>query len=405
MDDRIREHLNRQFHIGSFTVSGVWLLYLLGMTVLGIVIRGAFLPYVSQDYTGYWEKWFAEIHRYGGMASLSHDFYDYAPTFMYFLVFIEGLPFDPMISYKVAMCLLDVLLAVACGMLAGELTGSKEKGMATYGLVFLLPTVMANSALWCQCDVTYTLLIMLFLYNLIREKPLPAMIFYGLSFCLKLQTLFIFPALVVFWVHKKIKAEHFFTLPVLYVLSVLPAVFFGGCSFLDMLLVYVRQGSTDVWALTLSWPNIYQIIGPEALIQVYSGLGKCLILVILMCTMYDMSRRKYRMTPRIMVEMVLFYAMITVYFLPFMHERYGYLADVLTVLYAVLRPKRFYVPMLHVLISCVSYMKFLTKESTLPMVFYAFLLLFLLATVGMDLYRDMQRERMPEKLTEGEAAV
>ena len=68
----------------------------------------------------------------------------------------------------------------------------------------------------------------------------------------------------------------------------------------------------------------------------YSGLGKCLILVILMCTMYDMSRRKYRMTPRIMVEMVLFYAMITVYFLPFMHERYGYLADVLTVLYAVL---------------------------------------------------------------------
>lgn len=51
MDDRIREHLNRQFHIGSFTVSGVWLLYLLGMTVLGIVIRGAFLPYVSQDYT------------------------------------------------------------------------------------------------------------------------------------------------------------------------------------------------------------------------------------------------------------------------------------------------------------------------------------------------------------------
>ena len=70
MDDRIREHLNRKFHIGSFTVSGVWLLYLLGDDSAGDRDPGAFFTYVSQDYTGCWEKWFAEIHRYGGMASL-----------------------------------------------------------------------------------------------------------------------------------------------------------------------------------------------------------------------------------------------------------------------------------------------------------------------------------------------
>lgn len=385
----VRSWLKKQMQIGRLSFTGWQLVYVLGMTLLGIFIRTVFLPYISQDYTGYWQLWFEEIHKYGGMKALAYEFYDYSPLFMYFLVFIEGLPFDPMYTYKIVMSVLDVAAACACALLVKELTNSKDKAVITYGIVFLLPTVIANSSLWCQCDVIYTTLILLCLYYFMKDQPAKAMVFYSLSFCLKLQTLFVFPALIILWVYKKVRVEHFLMIPVSYVLSILPA-WAAGRPFKDLLLVYFAQGYTDTWALTLSWPNIYEIITPQALLQVYSTMGKCLIITILMCTMYYMAKKNYCMTREVMLEMFLFYGMLTVYFLPFMHERYGYLVDILAVAYAMMNQKRFFVPVLHVLISYVSYTSFLTKGKALPMVVYAFLLLGLLVTVGVDLYRRMQ---------------
>jgi len=384
--------LGRKITVCGLELPAVLFLYVAAMTILGFVIRWGFLPYVSQDYTGYWDIWFAEIGKYGGMKSLAYDFYDYSPLFMYVLIFIESLPFDPMYTYKILMSVLDIAAALSAALLVKELTGAKEKAAFTYGFVFLLPTVMANSALWCQCDVIYTTLMLLCLYYFMKDKPVKAMIFCSLSFCLKLQTLFVFPALVIFWVYKKVKAEHFFLIPVMYVISVLPAWLIGGRPLLDCLLVYVAQGNTDTWALTLSWPNIYEIMNPEALLTLYSGLGKAMVLVVLMCTMYYMAKKQYTMTKDIMLQMFVFFGMITVYFLPFMHERYGYIVDILAVAYAVRNSKRFYLPILHVLISYVSYTSFLTNGEALPMILYAVVLTALIVQVGWDLFRNMHED-------------
>ncbi len=383
-----RPVLYRSFRLGRLELSLAQLGFLALATALGIGMRAAFLPYVSQDYTGYWELWFAEIDKYGGMRALAYDWYDYAPLFMYFLVFVEGLPFDPMLTYKLCMSVLDVAAAVMAGKLVYELTGSRNRGFFAYGFVFVLPTVAANSALWCQCDVTYTLLLLCCLYYFLKEKPLRAMIFYSLAFALKLQTLFVFPVLVILWVHKKVRVEHFFLLPLAYVLSLIPA-WLAGRPFGELLLVYLNQGYTDTWALTLSWPNIYEIITPEALLVTYSTLGKCLIIGILICVMYYMAKKPYRLTGGFLLQMFLFFGMLTVYFLPFMHERYGYIVDILAVVYALAAPRRFYLPVLHVLISYVSYTLFLTKGEAVPMIVYAFLLLALLCAVGRDVYLHM----------------
>jgi Gpi18-like mannosyltransferase len=50
------------------------------------------------------------------------------------------------------------------------------------------------------------------------------------------------------------------------------------------------------------------------------------------------------------------------FFLPRMHERYFYLADVISLLYAFYNPRRWYLPVLIILASTLSYMPYLSSQ-------------------------------------------
>src|SRR5512143_1182527 len=49
----------------------------------------------------------------------------------------------------------------------------------------LLPTVLLNSAFWGQSDAIYTCFLLACVYFLMRDRPLPAMFFLGVSFAFK----------------------------------------------------------------------------------------------------------------------------------------------------------------------------------------------------------------------------
>ena len=51
-----------------------------------------------------------------------------------------------------------------------------------------------------------------------------------------------------------------------------------------------------------------------------------------MCVMFWMALRKYRVTNELIIQMALFFAILSPYVLTHMHERYGCLADVLAVI-------------------------------------------------------------------------
>ena len=92
--------------------------------------------------------------------------------------------------------------------------------------------------------------------------------------------------------------------------------------------------------------------------------------------------------------MALFFAILTPYFLPHMHERYGCLADILAVLYAMMNRKRFYIPLVQILISFNCYMAYLSHlGSNEPSIYYgvwALIELGLLVIVGLDMWNYMK---------------
>ena len=368
------------------------LCYLAALTLIGLGIRVILRVVITDDWLMYWDPWISDLKEMG-FSYLATDRYDYTPTFVYILWAISRLSINPMTAYKGLHCVLDFVAAGILGKMIWKVTGSKRKGILSYGLFLIVPTIWANSALWAQCDIIFMTFLLLCFYFLFEERPCIAMFFYGMAFVFKLQSLFIFPFLVILWVNKKVDLKHFLWIPALYFLSIVPA-WIAGRPLMELINIYMAQGAQDVWSLSIKWPNIYQIIGNQFFLLEYASAGTWLILGILMVILYAMAQKRYRITKEFIVQMALFFAILTPWFLPHMHERYGCVADILAIIYAMMNTKKFYFPLVQILVSFNSYMAYLSHlGSDEPTIYYgvwAFAELGLLVLVGLDIWHYMR---------------
>lgn len=368
------------------------LCYLAALTLIGLGIRVILRVVITDDWLMYWDPWISDLKEMG-FSYLATDRYDYTPTFVYILWAISRLSINPMTAYKGLHCVLDFVAAGILGKMIWKVTGSKRKGILSYGLFLIVPTIWANSALWAQCDIIFMTFLLLCFYYLFEDRPCKAMFFYGMAFVFKLQSLFIFPFLVILWVNKKVDLKHFLWIPALYFLSIVPA-WIAGRPLMDLINIYMAQGAQDVWSLSIKWPNIYQIIGNQFFLLEYASAGTWLILGILMIILYAMAQKRYRITNEFIVQMALFFAILTPWFLPHMHERYGCVADILAIIYAMMNTKKFYFPLVQILVSFNSYMAYLSHlGSDEPTIYYgvwAFAEFGLLVLVGLDIWHYMR---------------
>ena len=368
------------------------LCYLAALTLIGLGIRVILRVVITDDWLMYWDPWISDLKEMG-FSYLATDRYDYTPTFVYILWAISRLPINPMTAYKGLHCVVDFVAAGILGKMIWKVTGSKRKGILSYGLFLIVPTIWANSALWAQCDIIFMTFLLLCFYYLFEDRPCKAMFFYGMAFVFKLQSLFIFPFLVILWVNKKVDLKHFLWIPALYFLSIVPA-WIAGRPLMDLINIYMAQGAQDVWSLSIKWPNIYQIIGNQFFLLEYASAGTWLILGILMVILYAMAQKRYRITNEFIVQMALFFAILTPWFLPHMHERYGCVADILAIIYAMMNTKKFYFPLVQILVSFNSYMAYLSHlGSDEPTIYYgvwAIAELGLLVLVGLDIWHYMR---------------
>ena len=200
-------------HIGSVAVPLPALFLFLVFTAAALYVRYALRGIVAGDYKMFFEPWVATLRQAGGGIrglSAEFDYVDYTTPYLTILSFISICPFlNTLLLMKLVSIFFDFSAAFAVMAIVISRKKNVLAGVLCYGALLMAPTVVANSAMWAQCDIIFTSFVLWSLYFIFNEKPVPAMIFYGIAFAFKLQTLFLLPLYVILYMKKKLNLWHF----------------------------------------------------------------------------------------------------------------------------------------------------------------------------------------------------
>jgi len=94
--------------------------------------------------------------------------------------------------------------------------------------------------------------------------------------------------------------------------------------------------------LVLNFSNIYSLIPDNYDFFSNAGLILSISIIMIIYTIIIKNDTRFNINDYILIFLIT--VMLCVYFLPSMHERYMFTADVLAVVYLFLYPKRFFVP-------------------------------------------------------------
>lgn len=399
MEERaIDRLLFTEFKIGKIKFKAVDLIFIVCLFVFAFMVRWKLMPIESADFWGFLEDWMNQIREGGGFRSLGRQISNYTSPYMYLMCIVSYLTENNLYGLKLLSVLFDYLAAIAMFLILYQMTCNVRKSILGMAALLLSPAVIIDGAYWCQCDIIYTSFILYAFYYFLKDNSRWCMIFLGISFAFKLQALFIVPFFIIMWLKRKtIRLADFLYLPAVYVLGALPA-WLAGRDFKELMMIYFEQAGTYPWG-TLEYPNIYALLG-EAMPDMrhaaeVSGAGTFLTIILLGCLAYYLYEKNINFTNELIVTLALFTVAVTVYFLPHMHERYGFLVDLLAILYGALNPKRLPVVCGFMLVSLLSFMPYLIAVHIVPIQYVAIALLGLIVYVGYDLYNQVSENQNP----------
>ena len=309
------------------------LLVSLLLVAAAFVLRGLCLNYETLDYQNFLTHWVSFYRDNLGFRSLSYPLGNYNIPYLYFLCLFSYSSIRDLYLIKLLSILFDVLLAWGAMKLLSTLTENKTSLLACFFTVLFLPTVVLNGSLWCQCDSIYVALALIGLYLALEDRPILSVLCFTLSFGFKLQAVFLLPIMAVLWFKGKYRLWHFALFPLFYVLLVLPAVCLGK-PFLETLTLYSSQTGSIGDGLNYNSPSIYAIFYRVQNQEAAASLGivgafTYLIILLLLCFI-----KRDQLSTRGLLAVSLLLVVGIPFLLPHMHDRYFFLADILSVVFA-----------------------------------------------------------------------
>lgn len=303
---------------------------------LALLLRTLLLDHITDDYVTFLSDWAAFFRENGGWAAVALPKGNYTAPYLYFLAAISYLPFYDLYLIKLFSILFDVILAWGgCRLVQALVPVDRYRGAAAFCLLLLLPTVILNASAWAQCDAIYAALCLHGLAAGLEGRPRSSAFLAGLAFACKLQTVFLLPVWAVLWMSRRTRFRHLLWFPAACVLSVLPALALGK-PLADVLGVYFGQAAEYSAYLTLNAPSLYALIPSDAQVNVAlaARVGILAAFVLVLGVLGWLLLRRRGLSRRAVFLAGVVFAIGIPLLLPHMHDRYFFLADVLTLTWA-----------------------------------------------------------------------
>jgi Gpi18-like mannosyltransferase len=381
-------------------------------TIVCLIARYQVVTHPTNDLVGYiLNGWLKEIEEKGFSYFYKVDA-DYSPLYLLMLGFISFLPNgelievsgysfykNNMIYIKSVYFIFTIILAFGIYLIIKHLTKNKILSSIGYIIIIALPTVFINSAIWGNADVIYATFLIYAFYFVLKDKAGLGFFFWGLAFANKLQAVFLLPFLVLLILNRKIKLHKILYGGLSFFLSVVPC-YFAGASFTEPF-AYIGKELNGYRKLTLGCPNMWQLMEFKGDVITNNCMWIGLLLIgvvfaILYIRHIDLNSSENRFKVGILLIMT------TIFFLPYMHERYFYLIDCLVVVYALIDKRKFYFIPLMQISSGIAYYHYLSGyyfiqpwgENSVHIA--AFINLFVLCVIFYDVlkleHRDFSKE-------------
>lgn len=360
----------------------------LAVIVLGFALRALALDHETLDYQNFLSPWVTFYRERGGFKALWMPVGNYNIPYLYFMALFSYSSIRDLYLIKCLSILFDVLLAWGSAELLGVYSENAWRKLGCFGCVLLLPTVILNGAFWGQCDSIYVALAVLALWQGLKDHPITAMICLALSFGFKLQAIFVMPVFALLLLRGKLKWYHLAVFPAAYVLLVLPCVLLGR-PFLDTVLLYANQTGSVGSALNYNSSSIFGIFWHVANEETAATTAIAAAAFYMLLVLIAASLFRDRLNNRAILCAAVLFAVGIPFFLPHMHDRYFFAADILTVVLAFAIPWTFPAAPLTQFASLLGYHAYIYMRFFLPMRYGSWSLIAVLVLTAAAFAREL----------------
>src|SRR6266571_5575600 len=431
-----KKHFIPDLHLLAYCVLGI-------LFLLAIASRVSLFNVETNDYTFFIGPWYDFIQTHGGFAALKYNFSNYNVPYLYLLALTTYLPIPKLDAIKTISVVFDGVLGIFTYLILSLKYRRSYAAIIGALVVISAPTIFINGAVWGQCDAIYTAFCLGSLYFLLKERPAWACVFFGLAISFKLQAMFFLPVLLMLLLKRKLSMKYLALIPAVFLLMLAPA-FMAGRDVWSLLTIYVGQinsggvggmgqfngggagrfngGGTGLFnggggqfngggagrfnggglgvggfsssSLTLNAPSFYQWL-PASAPEYWKWIGILLAAMVVVLVGVLLVKSKKPLTSAILLKVTLVFALAIPFLLPEMHERYFYLADVVSLISAFYFPRSFYIAVIMQLCSLFSYAPYFLNTQVVNLAYVAFAVLVItlitLADLVLTLYPNIRK--------------